>query len=177
MPEENLNYVGKTLQLIRQQLPADKCLIGFGGAPFTLASYLFKKKNAADFSSIKKFCFKEPESFFLLMKKLEQLTIDYLQYQIDSGAEIIQIFDSWAGCFHLDNYRRFVLPSVKKIVCELKKKIYNTYYLLSQWRQSFNRGYARIKSRCNEYRSQNRTHTDSRFYPTKCQKSAATSAA
>ena len=56
------------------------------------------------------------------MKKLEQLTIDYLQYQIDSGAEIIQIFDSWAGCFHLDNYRKFVLPSVKKIVCELKKK-------------------------------------------------------
>ena len=122
MPAENLSYVGKTLQLIRQQLPADKCLIGFGGAPFTLASYLFKKKNAADFSSIKKFCFKEPESFFLLMKKLEQLTIDYLQYQIDSGAEIIQIFDSWAGCFHLDNYRKFVLPSVKKIVCELKKK-------------------------------------------------------
>ena len=122
VPAENLSYVGKTLQLIRQQLPADKCLIGFGGAPFTLASYLFKKKNAADFSSIKKFCFKEPESFFLLMKKLEQLTIDYLQYQIDSGAEIIQIFDSWAGCFHLDNYRKFVLPSVKKIVCELKKK-------------------------------------------------------
>ena len=45
VPEENLNYVGKTLQLIRQQLPADKCLIGFGGAPFTLASYLFKKKK------------------------------------------------------------------------------------------------------------------------------------
>ncbi len=121
VPEESLSYVRKTLQIISQELSADKCLIGFGGAPFTLASYLFKKK-AADFSSIKKFCFGESKNYFLLMEKLERLTIDYLQYQIESGAEIIQIFDSWAGCFHLDDYRKFVLPSVKKTIQELKTK-------------------------------------------------------
>ena len=106
-------------------------MIGFAGAPFTLASYLFKKKNAADFSSIKKFCWTETKSYFSLIEKLEQMTIDYLQYQIDSGAEIVQIFDSWAGCFHLQDYRKFVLPSVKKIIQQLKKKS-NTpiiYYL------------------------------------------------
>ena len=130
-PTKSLDYVGKTLQIIRQELPADKCLIGFAGAPFTLASYLFKKKNAADFSSIKKFCWTETKSYFSLIEKLEQMTIDYLQYQIDSGAEIVQIFDSWAGCFHLQDYRKFVLPSVKKIIQQLKEKS-NTpiiYYL------------------------------------------------
>ena len=78
-PAKSLDYVGKTLQIIRQELPADKCLIGFAGAPFTLASYLFKKKNAADFSSIKKFCWTETKIIFPINKKCRAETIDYLQ--------------------------------------------------------------------------------------------------
>ena len=119
---QELAYVGETLKLIKKQLPKNKCIIGFAGAPFTLACYLMKKQSDKDFSAIKKFCLTEPDNYFVLAEKLEQLTVDYLSYQIESGAELVQLFDSWAGIFSQADYKKFVLPSVQKIIKKLKSK-------------------------------------------------------
>lgn len=119
-PKEYLGYVGKTLEIIRQKMPAQKTLIGFGGAPFTLASYLLKKHKDKDFSSIKKFCFAQKQQYQKLMQKLTESCYHYLSYQIQSGAEVIQIFDSWAGCFHETAYRELVLCWVQELIQKLK---------------------------------------------------------
>lgn len=118
---ENLGYVGDAIKLILKDLPIEKCLIGFGGAPFTLACYLLKDKNDKDFSNLKKFCFSSNKNYFALIEKLEEMSIEYFKYQIDSGVEILQIFDSWAGIFNLSDYQKFILPSVKRIIKALKK--------------------------------------------------------
>ena len=120
-PQKYLSYVGETLGLITQELPANKTLIGFGGAPFTLAYYLCGNTKTHGFSAIKKFCFTQTEQYELLMEKLTQNCYDYLKYQICSGAEVIQIFDSWASCFHEADYKKFVLGYVQKLIKKLKK--------------------------------------------------------
>jgi uroporphyrinogen decarboxylase len=130
-PSECLKYVGEALQIIRQKMPKQKTLIGFGGAPFTLASYLFKTEKSQDFSAIKKFCFSNEQDYQLLMQKLTESCYQYLSYQIQSGAEVIQIFDSWAGCFHQRDYKKYVLKFVKQLVSKLQSN-FNTpiiYYL------------------------------------------------
>lgn len=119
-PIKNLGYVGQTLQLIKAKMPAEKTLIGFGGAPFTLAAYLLRKPLDKDFSAIKKFCFSCFEDYQILMEKLTESCYQYLSYQIQSGAEVIQIFDSWAGCFHRQDYEKFVLVWVQKLIHRLK---------------------------------------------------------
>lgn len=118
--EKNLDYVRETLKMIALKMPLDKTLIGFGGAPFTLAAYLCRKKKN-DFSDIKRFCFRERKNYLFLMKKLEESCFEYLKYQIQSKAEVIQIFDSWAGCFHLEDYKKLVLPFVQRLIENLKK--------------------------------------------------------
>ena len=121
-PDLDLGYVKDTLHRIKEKMPKEKTLIGFGGSPFTLASYLVKKKKEQNALSIKKFCFTYPEDYQLLMEKLSENSYRYLLYQIESGAEVIQIFDSWAGCFTEQDYRKYVLEFVQQLIIKLKKK-------------------------------------------------------
>ena len=130
-PIKNLEYVAQTLQIIKEKMPTEKTLIGFGGAPFTLAAYLLKKSKDKDFSAIKKFCFSSFEDYQILMEKLTESCYQYLSYQIKSGAEVIQIFDSWAGCFHRQDYEKFVLVWVQKLIQRLQANFRTpiVYYL------------------------------------------------
>ncbi len=90
-------------------------LIGFAGAPFTLASYLVEGKGTRDFALTKQFMFSEPKAWHRLMEKLTNLVVRFLKAQVSAGADAVQIFDSWVGCLSPDDYKAFVLPHMKRL--------------------------------------------------------------
>lgn len=96
-------------------------LIGFSGAPFTLASYLLEGGPSRDFVRTKGFMFRDPKGWHALMEKLTEITIRYLKAQVEAGADALQIFDSWVGCLNPDDYREFVLPHMKRLFSETEK--------------------------------------------------------
>jgi uroporphyrinogen decarboxylase len=98
------------LGMVRAELPADTALIGFAGAPFTLASYLIEGGPTRDFIKTKSFMYHEPETFRALMGKLVTLTIAYLSAQAEAGAQVLQLFDSWVGFLGPEDYRRYIKP-------------------------------------------------------------------
>ena len=91
-------------------------LIGFAGAPFTLASYLIEGGSSKQFMKTKAFLHQEPEAAKRLFDHLTQVTIDLLNHQIDCGARAVQIFDSWAGCLDPEDYKKWGLAHTRKIV-------------------------------------------------------------
>lgn len=93
-------------------------LIGFAGAPFTLASYLLEGRSTREFTVTKQFMFTEPEAWHRLMEKLTKLIVQFVRAQVRSGADAIQIFDSWVGCLSPQDYREFVLPHMKRLFAE-----------------------------------------------------------
>jgi uroporphyrinogen decarboxylase len=112
-------YVGETLRLVAKELSPATALIGFAGAPFTLASYLVEGGHSRDFRKVKQLMWSEPDTFRLLMEKLTETTIRYLRLQIASGAQVIQLFDSWAGILSTEDYARHVLPHSRRIFAAL----------------------------------------------------------
>ena len=94
---EALSFVGEAVRLLRRELDGRTPVIGFAGAPFTLAAYLAQGEGKEGFGAIKSMIFREPETAELLLGKLTRAMIDYLRLQIGSGAQAVQIFDSWAG--------------------------------------------------------------------------------
>ncbi len=113
---EELGYVGEAIKLIVGALPADVPLIGFGGAPFTLASYLIEGGSTKAFAKTKAFLHQEPEAADKLFTLLSDITIELLNMQVDAGCRCVQIFDSWAGALDPDDYRRWGLAYTKRIV-------------------------------------------------------------
>jgi uroporphyrinogen decarboxylase len=107
-------YVGEAIKLMRQNLKVP--LIGFAGAPLTLAAYLIEGKGSKDFGKLRTFLHSQPEAADLLMDKLALTMVRYLRMQIAAGAQAVQLFDSWAGLLDEATYRRFALPAVKKIM-------------------------------------------------------------
>lgn len=119
---DKLSYVGETLECVKSKLDPKVTLLGFAGAPFTVASYMIEGGSAkGDFFECKKFMFNEPKTFHALMETLTNVTIAYLKMQIQAGAEVIQLFESWSGALSPDQYSEFCLPYTKKIVTEIKK--------------------------------------------------------
>ncbi len=141
--DKDLTYVTEAIKLIKSQtVKLDKALIGFSGAPFTLASYLIEGGPSKNHVKTKLMMYEKPDVWFALMKKLEKVVIDYLILQIEAGVDAIQIFDSWAGALGRDDYKEYVMPTVKNIFSELKKydvgKIYfgiNTGELLTLFKE------------------------------------------
>jgi uroporphyrinogen decarboxylase len=119
--DETLGYVFKAIKLIRKELNGKVPLIGFAGAPFTLASYLIEGGPSKEFARTKTFMEDEPKAWDALMKKLRGITVEYLEGQVKAGAQALQLFDSWVGCLSASQFRRFVLPHSKWILDELKK--------------------------------------------------------
>ncbi|MGK5593899.1 MAG: uroporphyrinogen decarboxylase [Parachlamydiaceae bacterium] len=117
---ESLDYVAKTIKLLVNDLKVP--LIGFSGAPFTLASYMIEGKTSRDFKKTKQWMMKEPESFHLLLNKLTDLVIDYLNLQIDAGAHALQIFDSWAWILNDRCFEEFSNFYLRKILANLKDR-------------------------------------------------------
>jgi uroporphyrinogen decarboxylase len=118
-PEDDLPYVLEAIRLLRGELPVP--LIGFAGAPFTLASYLIEGKPSRDFARVKHFMYSNPPGWRTLMELLTTVVLEYLKAQIRAGAQAVQLFDSWVGCLSPDDYREYVFPYSQRIFQELEK--------------------------------------------------------
>jgi uroporphyrinogen decarboxylase len=114
---ERIAYLLQTITILRGELKVP--LIGFSGAPFTLASYMIEGKPTRTWTKTKRFMYERPEAWEKLMTVLSDAIIGYLQAQIGSGAQAVQLFDSWAGCLSPADYRTRVLPYVQKIFSAL----------------------------------------------------------
>ncbi len=119
-PEEGLGYVMEAIKLLKKELPVP--LIGFAGAPFTLASYLVEGGKSRDFLKTKKLMYTEPETWSLLMAKLSEVVRRFLHKQIDAGVDAVQLFDSWVGQLSDADYREYVQPHVAHILKDIEKR-------------------------------------------------------
>ncbi len=120
-PESDLGYVMEAIRILRGQLGGIP-LIGFCGAPFTVASYLIEGGSSREFLKTKAMMHSAPEVFHALMKKLSIVLSDYLVAQIRAGAQAVQVFDSWVGALSPQDYEEFVLPYSQKILQDAKKE-------------------------------------------------------
>ena len=119
---ESLAAVFETLRRLRQELPKDVTLIGFAGAPWTVACYMVEGEGSRDFQAVRRLAYREPALFARLIGLLTDSTIDYLSAQIEAGAETLQIFDSWAGSLAEAELRRWSLEPLTRIVAALKQR-------------------------------------------------------
>jgi uroporphyrinogen decarboxylase len=115
-PEEGLGYVLEAVRLLRRELDGKTPLIGFAGAPFTLASYLIEGGKSSHFTLTKTLMYREPDAWNALMAKLSGVVSRYLVAQIDAGAQAVQLFDSWVGALSPQDYRDYVQPHVAGIL-------------------------------------------------------------
>jgi uroporphyrinogen decarboxylase len=119
-PRETVPFVFEILGRLREAMAArDVPVLGFAGAPFTLAAYLVQGRGSKDFSALKAAMQTRPDEIQALLDKLSRLTIDYLRAQIDAGAEAVQLFDTWAGLLDPAAYRRWVQPTHERIAAAL----------------------------------------------------------
>lgn len=114
-PKQDLSFLANSIEAVLDELPDDVPLVGFAGAPFTLASYLIEGRSPSEFQATKKFFYKYPDSWHKLMQHLVKTTVKYFKYQVKSGVEIIQLFDSWVGQLSPYAYERFVQPHTRRI--------------------------------------------------------------
>nr|WP_295971181.1 uroporphyrinogen decarboxylase [uncultured Bacillus sp.] len=120
-PEEDIPYVLDTIKLLtEEQLSVP--LIGFSGAPFTLASYMIEGGPSKNYTKTKAFMYSDPKAWFALMDKLAEVTITYVKAQIHAGASAIQIFDSWVGAVNAEDYRYYIKPVMKRIFTALREE-------------------------------------------------------
>jgi uroporphyrinogen decarboxylase len=119
---EKLSPVMQTIKGVRAALPADAALIGFAGAPWTVATYMIEGKGGTDHETIRALAWREPESFARLMDVLVDATSHYLIAQADAGAEALQLFESWAGTVPAGLFERAVLQPTTRIVRAVKAK-------------------------------------------------------
>ena len=111
-----LDFVVETVRETRSALPDDMPLIGFAGAPFTLASYAIEGGASRNYLNTKTLMYRDAGAWDALMKRFQRAVTLYLNAQIAAGAQCVQLFDSWAGCLGSDDYRRYVLPYVQGII-------------------------------------------------------------
>ncbi|MBX3183199.1 MAG: uroporphyrinogen decarboxylase [Polyangiaceae bacterium] len=119
-PEEGLGYVLTAIKNIRKELDGRVPLIGFAGAPFTLASYLVEGGKSAHYGLTKRMMYAEPELWAELMGKLSEVVRRYLRAQVQAGAQAVQLFDSWVGALSPADYVAFVQPHVAHILKDLE---------------------------------------------------------
>ncbi|HEV3174696.1 MAG TPA: uroporphyrinogen decarboxylase [Stellaceae bacterium] len=119
---ERIAPVQETLRQVRTALPKDVALIGFAGAPWTVATYMVEGGTSRDFIRTKRWAFSDPTGFAALIDRLVSTTTDYLLGQIEAGAEAIQLFDSWAGVLPEAEFRRWVIEPTARITSTLKAR-------------------------------------------------------
>jgi len=111
-----LEFVYDAIRKTRKDLPGHIPLIGFAGAPFTLASYMIEGKGSRHFIHTKSMMYTEPDAWHRLMTKIIQSLIGYLNAQISAGAQVVQLFDSWVGCLSPQDYQKYVLPYTRQVI-------------------------------------------------------------
>jgi len=118
----DLAYVMESLKLVRKEIDGRQTLIGFSGAPFTLASYIVEGGHSRNYLHVKKLMYEDPATFGRLMTLISDVVVDYLLAQIAAGAQVVQLFDSWVGWLGPYDYEHLVLPHVKRVVEQVKGK-------------------------------------------------------
>jgi uroporphyrinogen decarboxylase len=122
-PSESVPFVFEILRRLRRELEAERVpLLGFAGAPFTLAAYLVEGSGSKDFGALRRMLVREPELLRALLARLTDLVVAYLEAQIDAGAQVVQLFDTWAGLLAPADYREWVLPVHREIAAMLDRK-------------------------------------------------------
>jgi uroporphyrinogen decarboxylase len=119
--EQDVPYVLETIKILRRELAGKVPLIGFGGAPFTLACYMVEGKGSKDFAQIKRMMYAAPDVYAALMDKITTMSMEYLNAQITAGAQCIQIFDTWGGILSPADYERYVLPYTVRLINGLNR--------------------------------------------------------
>ena len=116
LTDTDIAHVTRTVDLVVAELGEQTPLIGFAGAPFTVASYLVEGAPTREFAVIKTMMHRDPSLFDALMDRLVDITITFLRAQVAHGARALQLFDSWAGALTRDEYRRFALPATQRVL-------------------------------------------------------------
>jgi uroporphyrinogen decarboxylase len=117
----DLGYVAESVRLVAKHFGAKLPVIGFCGAPFTLASYMIEGGGSRNYIHAKTMMYSQPEAFDELLGKLVSVTAEYATEQVRAGADVIHVFDSWVGCLSVEDYRQYVLPRTTELVRKLKK--------------------------------------------------------
>ena len=118
---KSLSYVGETISMVRSALDSSKSVIGFAGAPFTVACYMIEGQGSKNFHHCKNLAFSDPETFHGVMSLLTETTLKYLTMQAEAGCDLLMLFDSWAGALAPQDYKTYILPHMKELGLELKK--------------------------------------------------------
>jgi uroporphyrinogen decarboxylase len=118
-PRQALAHVLETIRLLRRELEGRVPLIGFGGAPFTLAAYAIEGGPSTSYANTKTFMYAQPAAWHRLCEYFATVMTDYLEAQVEAGAQALQIFDSWAGALSRQDYREFVLPHSRQLLSGL----------------------------------------------------------
>ena len=117
----HLSPIAETVRKTRAELAAEKSLIGFCGAPWTVACYMVEGSGSRDFELVRRFAQTDKEIFTLLIDKIIDSSVTYLSMQVEAGADILQIFDSWAGVLSEVEYKKWVIAPTQKLVARIKK--------------------------------------------------------
>ena len=120
--EQELGYVFDAVRTIRRELDGEVPLIGFAGSPFTCGTYMVEGGSSREFPTIRKLAAEAPELLDQLMNVVAETTVEYLNAQIEAGAQAVQIFDTWGAALEPDDFRRFSLASMQKIVDRLTRE-------------------------------------------------------
>jgi uroporphyrinogen decarboxylase len=119
-PRQAMAHVLATIKMLRQELAGKVPLIGFGGAPFTMAAYAIEGGPSTSYATTKAFMYAQPAAWHRLCDRFATMMADYLRAQIEAGVQAVQVFDSWAGQLSRADYREFALPHTRKIFDSLK---------------------------------------------------------
>jgi uroporphyrinogen decarboxylase len=128
-PAAEVPFVGSIIRKLRQELTGKVPLIGFAGAPWTLASYMIEGGASKSYGEIKGMAYREPRVLHALLDKLASTVSSYLLFQIEAGAQVIQLFDTWAGELSRKDYEQFALPYTKKIFDAVGSRVPRILYL------------------------------------------------
>ena len=120
-PATDVPFVLDAIRLVKKLLDGRAPLIGFSGAPFTIASYLIEGRPTRDFAKVKSLMYRDPKTWHIVMEKLANSMYAYLQAQIAAGVDAVQLFDSWVGCLSPQDYRNYVLPYSQRIFKNLAR--------------------------------------------------------
>ena len=125
---ESTPYIAETVRNILAELPRDIALIGFAGAPFTLAAYAVEGQGSRNYLQVKRLMYRAPALWQRLLDKLTEQLGSYLELQIESGVDAVQLFDSWAGCLSLADFRRYVAPHTRRLIERLRGRVPILYF-------------------------------------------------
>jgi uroporphyrinogen decarboxylase len=127
-PEMETGFLPEAIRRIVKSIGPEVPVLGFAGAPWTLACYMVEGKTREGFATVKSFLYREPNTFRALLHRIAQATVPYLQAQIAAGATAVQLFDTWCGELNLQDYEDFALPAVQQITAALGGSVPLIYY-------------------------------------------------